>query len=159
MKREKLIKRVKSLWTLELFNVFFLPFAFILKCLLNGQPIGFNSTSAMVLNGILLLQGSYFWFRYKQLIEKRVTVEVFGIFRVFGSLNLFLIVLSLVLLLLFPFQGSYDRIGAWAFFALAVLEYINYFEIQLMYDNKNDLSYVRRYRRLKTAKLRRILMG
>ena len=155
MNRAKLIRRIRILGILELVNVFFLPIVFALKCYLNGRPIGINSSSAMTLNGILLLQGSYFWFRCKQVIENRATEKVFGIFRVLKALNLLLIALCLIILVLFPFKGSYDQVGAWAFFTLAVLEYINYFEIQLMYDNSNDLAFIRRYHRLKPAKLKK----
>ncbi len=40
---------------------------------------------------------------------------------------------------------------------MAVLEHINYFEVQLMYDNKNDIEYLKRFRKLKKSKLNFLL--
>jgi len=38
-----------------------------------------------------------------------------------------------------------------------MLEQINYFEVQLMYDNKEDLKYLKKYKRLKVATLKKLM--
>ena len=70
--------------------------------------------------------------------------------------NIGLIIITLTILLTNPFLSSYDKIGAIGFTVLAILEHINYFEIQLMYDNKNGLKYLRQFG-LKRSKLKMLL--
>ena len=45
----------------------------------------------------------------------------------------------------------------WALFAylFGVAEHVNYYHVQLMYDNRNDWRYLRAYKRLKMAALRK----
>lgn len=66
-----------------------------------------------------------------------------------------LFIVTTMILALNPFLGALDKMGTALFFTLAILEHVNYFEFQLMYDNKNDLDYIKQYRRFKIAKLKR----
>jgi hypothetical protein len=65
--------------------------------------------------------------------------------------------MAITLVIMNPSKGVWDMYGTIYFLSFAVLEHINYFEIQLMYDNKNDWMYLWRYRRLKKPKLKTIL--
>ena len=156
-KKDYLVNRLRVLYRLEFFNVFGLPFVFVLNSIVYKQPIGINSIAAFILNGILLLEVSYLWFCiYRKLTQKQED-NFIKYFRIFKPFNLILILFTIVIIALNPFKSTFDRIGTFSFLLLAILEHINYFEVQLMYDNKNDLQYLRLFRRLKKAKLK-ILM-
>jgi len=157
MRKDRLISRLRQLYILEFFNIFFLPFAFWLFGHSRNQDLGVNSFVTMTLNGILLFEGSYLWFC---ILRQLITKEQFDFIRTFKALktlNFGLFILTAVILALNPFLGTLDKIGTTLFFGLAILEHVNYFEIQLMYDNKNDINYIRQHRRLKVAKLKRLL--
>lgn len=133
-----------------------MPFAFCVYSSYKSQAIGLNSSGAMTLNGVLLLEGSYFWYVIgRQLVinEKKELTRHFAILKKVNFV-LFAIVISVIAFV--PFEGTYDKIGTTFFLLMAILEHINYFEKQLMYDNKNDLNYLFKYG-LKKSKLNRLI--
>lgn len=109
MRKDALEKRIKQLSSLEFINVFLLPVAFLLVCYVSRQRIGLNSIIAMIINAILLLEGSYFWY----IINRRLLkIEFSGFYRIFETLkkvNLIIIPLCLIVILVYPFSSSYDR--------------------------------------------------
>lgn len=143
---------------LEFINVFVLPFAFLVNCNVRNEAVGLNSILAMTLNGVFLLQGSYLWFGLSQQIKNKTISNLANTFKRLKLIDLALVIGSAIIILFYPSKGNWDKYGAIAFLLLAMLEYINYFEIQLMYDNKNDLNYVRKFGRLKEAKVKRLLL-
>lgn len=157
MKKDRLINRLRQLYILELLNIFLLPFAFWLFGHSRNLEIGLNSIVTMALNGVLLLEGSYLWFCISRQLRTREPGNFVGSFKTFKTLNFGLFVLTIIILVLNPFHGTFDKIGTTLFFGLAVLEHVNYFEIQLMYDNNSDIEYLRHHRRLKVAKLKRLM--
>jgi hypothetical protein len=157
MQRDKLIQKIRLLYIVEFINIFWLPLAFWIMGRSNHQEFGFNSIVAMILNGILLMEGSYFWLCiYRRLRLKRQHGFI-QTFRVLKILNFGLFILTIIIICFSPFSGTFDKIVTTIFMLLAVLEHINYFEIQLMYDNENDKKYIRQYKRLKVAKLKKIM--
>ncbi len=157
MKRDKLIVRLRQLYVVEFINVFWLPLAFWIMGRVNNQSFGLNSIVAMILNGILLTEGSYLWFSISKLLRHKGQYTFIKAFRILKKLNFGLFILTLIIFTLIPFSGTFDKIVTILFTLLAVLEHINYFEIQLMYDNENDKKYLRQYKRLKVAKLKKIM--
>lgn len=111
----------------------------------------------MTLNGVLLLQGSYLWFKISRQLKINTADSLTRTFKKIKLIDITLIIGTIIFIWLYPFKGNWDKYGAIAFLSLAILEYINYFEFQLMYDNKNDLNYLRRFGRLKKAKLKGLL--
>jgi ABC-type transport system involved in cytochrome c biogenesis permease subunit len=149
---------LRSHYRLEFFNAFGLPFLFVLNSIIHKQPIGINAIAAIFLNGIILLEGSYLWYSiYRKLTGKLETnyIPILGIFR---SINLLLIILTVSIIVSNQFKSAFEQIGTIIFLILAILEHINYYEFQLMYDSKNDLKYLRLFKRLKKSKLK-ILIG
>ena len=111
----------------------------------------------MTLNGGLLLEGSLFWF----IVTRRMTIQnetkPYKIFTVLKNVNICLFAITLAIISINPFSGSLDKVGAVVFLLFSIFEHINYFELQLMYDNKSDLQYLIRFRCLKKVKLKRIM--
>ena len=157
MRKEKLIGRLKTLYSLEFINAFFLPFIFLTYCYVHDESVGLNSLSALTLYGILLLEGSYFWFSVSRQLRTTNLNDLKKTFKRLKTINLVLILIEIMFIIIHPFNGTWDMYGTLLFLSLAVLEHVNYFEFQLMYDNKNDLIYLRQYGRLKKSKLKRIL--
>jgi hypothetical protein len=129
----------------------------LLKCNLRNEPVGLNSIAAMSLSGILLLQGSYLWFKISRQLSINTSDSLKSTFKKLKLINIILITATVIFVWIYPFKGSWDKYGTIGFLSLAILEHINYFEFQLMYDNMNDLNYLRRFRRLKKAKLKGLL--
>ena len=157
MKKEKLLARLRQLYLLEFINISLLPCCAWIYALTRGHAIGLNSMVAMVLNGIVLLEGSYFWFSLRRHLKLGNQNSFVNIFKKAKLLNFILLPLAFIFIMINPFLGAFDKITTTLFFLLAVLEHVNYFEVQLMYDNKNDLKYIRQYGRLKVSKLNRAM--
>lgn len=157
MKKEKLVKRIKNLYRLEFLNVFLLPILLGYTCIRHDQSIGVNSVSSIILNGILLLEGSFLWFNIYRNLTRSPNIKFIRYFKIFKPVNILLIGLTIVIILSNEFKGSIDEIGTISFLLLAILEHINYFEVQLMYDNKNDLEYLKINKRLKKSKLKTLM--
>jgi hypothetical protein len=157
MQRKKLLARIRQLYILEFINVFWLPFAFWIMGWMHNQAFGLNSIVAMILNGILLVQGSYFWFCISWQLRFKRQYEFIKTFRVLKVLNFGFFIIAFITISFSPFSGTFDKIVTTIFTLLAVLEHINYFEIQLMYDNENDKKYLKQHKRLKVAKLKKMM--
>jgi len=142
---------------LELINIFLLPFAFFLLVKAGDGLVGLNVWLAILLNGLLLLEGSLFWYSVFRNLKGHDLFNRWNLFSFFKTLNLWLFGIVLLVVILNPSAGPYDLGGTIFFLVLAMLEHINYFHFQLMYDNINDLRYLKRFGRLKKAKLGRIL--
>lgn len=156
-KREKLLRRLKQLYVLEFLNIFFLPLVFWYMGHQSGQEFGPNSIVAMILNGILLFEGSYLWFCISRQLRGVRQHDFIQSFKVLKVVNYVLFAFAVIAIIFIPFSGTFDKIVTTFFFVLAVLEQINYFEVQLMYDNGEDLQYLRRHKRLKVATLKRLM--
>lgn len=160
MYRSKLVMRIKQHYIMEFINVFLFPICFLIISKLINRPIGQNSIVAMILNGVILLEGSYFWFMiYTRLVSHNTDKQtrVVSIYRKLKILNIALFVLAIFHFMTNTFYGFFDIVVTVIFLILAILEHINYFEIQLMYDSYNDKMYFKRYRKLKVSKLKAIM--
>jgi hypothetical protein len=161
MGKENLIKRLKQHYLVEFLNTFLIPFSFCISCFILNQSIGINSIIAMILSGLLLLEGSYFWFKVYQRITTRNVSDsskLREIFSILKILNYILFILTVTVVIIYHFVSTFDKIGTFLFLILAILEHINYFEFQLMYDSENDKAYLKQFKRLKKSKLKTLLL-
>ena len=161
--KEQLIKRLTEYYKLERFHVLWISsFGVFLNVKFGWRP-SLLLTYGIGLVVLVLAQGTHYWKR------KLATVQGEGLnhqlvlqqFRRFNRVNVCVILACPVLLLLATtqfdhFWASQTHTG-WALFAycFGVAEYVNYYHVQLMYDNRNDWQYLRTYRRLKIASLRK----
>jgi len=157
MKRDKLLVRLRQLYIVEFINVFWLPLAFWIMGRVNNQSFGLNSIIAMIFNGILLIEGSYLWFSISRQLKLKGQYSFINTFKFLKKLNFGFFTLTIITIAFNPFSGTFDKIVTTIFTSLAVLEHVNYFEIQLMYDNENDKTYLKLHKRLKMAKLKKIM--
>lgn len=111
---------------------------------------------------LLLIQGAWYWYSKSSRLKKEGTSitpkPVVRRLRHCRIINLELIVLTACAFGLdwIRFQSDFPVYGlriTLFLYVFAILEYINYFHIQLMYDNRSDVQYLIQNRRLKRSAL------
>jgi hypothetical protein len=162
-RQEKLIKRLRYLWTWELFDSFFLPLLAVVLFRMLDEPLGALTLYASGLVAWLLWQGSAYWYLKLQAIKtgERIKCEHFRWFARLKTINWVLIALLPAVLALKILRGDAAFGPDWTFgsflYILAILEQINYYHRQLMYDYPTDWRYLMKHKRLKHSSLRRSL--
>lgn len=124
----------------------------------------FSFWASFFLLEFLLLQGTIYWFtKWKRLRNENTSVTptklVRQLYRL-KSVNIIFIVLPIIAFILdlnrwsneLPKGGLYIAMFIYIF---SILEYINYFYIQLSYDNRSDIQYLLKHKKLKVASIRR----
>jgi hypothetical protein len=149
--KQTLIDRFKYLWTWELINAFIMFAALVLIMSLNIR-IGFPTLLATASVGVLLVAGAAFaYLKYRDLKAGTHRIRNYAM-----TLNLlrwlFPVLLAGVLGLIYAQSGFERSPEMWLWvplYVLAVLEYINYFHVQLMYDNPGDVQHLAKHRKPK----------
>lgn len=155
--KQELINRFRYLWIWELINAL-IVFPGLLFVLGRNIPIGLSALLATGTVCILLVIGSIFAFtKYRDL--KNGTQNISEYERAFRRLRwmipLWLLVVAVIIYLQFRVAVMEEILLSGLLYGLAILEYINYFQFQLMYDNGNDLKYLVSHRRLKRGLIAR----
>ncbi|XRQ08987.1 hypothetical protein ACN3XK_72990 [Actinomadura welshii] len=135
-------RRLLSLAWLELFNI---PLQALVWFGVLGLPLTAANMAGFTLFAALLAVGAGYWSaKLRQLSTPGASLpgaEVFAVariaFPVLLTIGLSFIVGTVVAV---PGAGSWPGLG---FGLFAVLEYVNYFHVQLMYDTAEDLRYLR----------------
>lgn len=165
--RKKLLKRFSYLYTGELMSVVMFIVVFFLLNKVYPQLRLYSLISfwiSLFLLEFLLVQGSIYWYaKWKRLKKENTTVTPIRIVKNFKNLKKFNIGLIIITMFIFAFDffkwypslplGSLGIVGF--IYIFAVLEYINYFNFQLSYDNLSDIKYLLRSKRLKQSCLSR----
>ncbi|EZP61518.1 hypothetical protein [Exiguobacterium sp. RIT341] len=111
---------------------------------------------------LLLIQGAWYWYSKWRRLKKEGTSNtpklVVRRLRHCRVINIILIVLTTCTFGIdwMRFQSELPVYGlriTLFLYIFAIFEYINYFHIQLMYDNRSDVQYLIRNRRLKRSAL------
>lgn len=167
MSKSRLIKRLKWYYPTEKFHTY-LTFPVLLLYILFTNP--FRNvvllSYGLIVCIIVLYQGQYYWkLKLKGLKGKNVEQENnIHFFKKSKQLNRILILFMLPLLLIqlniqnWSFESN--EMFLWGILAnvFAVLEHINYYNTQLMIDNKYDVEYLIRNKQLKKASLAKDLI-
>ena len=162
MVKQPLAKRLRQYWQLEAVNIVLLPVAAVLMVVTAGGAPDLVLAFACLVNGVLLAIGACYW--------RIVLYRVEGDGRPFArwlprlaAAEPFAAVLTLLAVLVTGYevlmgQGGWtaSRIAATAITTLAVLEYVNYYRLQLQYfDHAPDFMALLKRRTLKQAHLAR----
>lgn len=155
----QILERLRYLRNWELVNVILIPASVIflfLTGVFDWQGFGVSTQIALGLVSFILLQGGYYWhikLRSVQARARQLTPTFERTFRYLKWVNLCLLIAYPLLVygVLQPHPSEFW----WAscLYILAVLEYINYFEFQLMHDTENDWRFLLKHRRLRRAPL------
>jgi len=163
-RKEKLVKRLRYLWTWELFDSFFLPAVVIFSARTLQRSIGLFTIYSAGLVTLILWQGTAYWWlklravRTDSEIGRRPLCRALPALAVMKKVNWVLIGMLPVLLGVqglvgTAFRSDLDVIAGLGLYVLAVLEQINYYHYQLMYDTAADWPYLTTHKRLKRSKL------
>lgn len=165
--RKRLLHKIQWTYQVEGMNAFMF-FGIMIFCILT---FGFTDliffTYGILFSCYILVQGTYYWWlKYSSLKGEPIPQpRVLDRFRTFKTSDHIGILLIPVVLCLQWFisgkQLNSSNLLGWALFAnfFAVLEYINYYQKQLMYDNRYDFRYLRLNRKLKEAPLSKDLIN
>ncbi|MDP1420318.1 general stress protein [Peribacillus simplex] len=120
----------------------------------------FSFWTSFLLLEFILLQGTIYWYKKWNRLRKENTsitpIQTVKQLRRLKKINIILIAISLLAFAI-DFSKWYPSLPvlglsiAGFICIFAVLEYINYFHIQLSYDNISDIKYLLKTKRLKQA--------
>lgn len=155
--KQQMVARLRYLWRWDMFNALAL-FPGVGVLLWSHGMAGANTVLALASVCALLLAGSGFCLvKYRDLkygLQRTARCE-----RAFGVMRwVFPVALGAVGLMVI--MSAYKGMTAEAAVAIplllfAILEYVNFFHVQLMYDNRNDLHYLLRHKALKRGLIAR----
>lgn len=157
--KNHLLKRLRYLWTFELFNAVVM-FPLLLWAMRRRLDIGLFSLFTTGLVCLILLVGAAFWYLKYRDVQRttRRLPRSRPFFRLAKrALAGLLLAVPVVLAWRWDDLGRGDMLFGLGMGLLALLEYVNYFYVQLMYDNQAELRYLLAHRRLKRAALVREL--
>ncbi len=167
MSKARLIRRLKWYYPIEKFHTY-VTFPVLLLSLLFTNPIGnmILLSYGLIVCIIILYQGQYYWkLKLDRLRGKHVNQDAtIRFFKKSKRLNwlLILCMLPVLLIQLYIQKWSFESndMFYWGIFAnvFAILEHINYYYIQLMIDNKYDVEYLFKNKKLKKASLAKDLI-
>lgn len=150
--RSTLAARCRLLAVLELLNIVLLPLTFFWAV---GVPATVANLVGYGLVALLLLQGAGYWFvKREQIVRHRPHPRGLRVFARLRRVDVVALAVGLVVVAVASL--SRPGLGSWpgfAFWALALAEYVNYFHIQLTHDNAADVRRLLRTRRLHPSHL------
>ncbi|MFJ7726675.1 general stress protein [Neobacillus sp. NPDC097160] len=163
--KEMLEKRLAYLYSGELSSIIvFVPVSYLLNYAFPNLQLYslYSFWVSFILLEFLLLQGTIYWYaKLKRLRNEKSAITPIKIVRLLHcskSLNIVMIITAIVAFA-FDFIKWYPSFPlgglsiAFFIFIFAILEFINYFYIQLSYDNVSDIKNLLKSRKLKKSSL------
>lgn len=150
--------RMTYLRNAEAFCSVALPAIFCYDWSKSGDPVAWEMrVTALVLVSYLLLQGVLYWHLKLQSVVQRQPLPAYfqALFGFFKSSNWLVIAAVAAFIWAMKDAGAWTEDLTWSYglLGLAVLEQINYYYYQLMYDTRAAFAYLRRNGRLRKAAL------
>ena len=150
--------RLRYLRNAEAFAALALPAVLIWHWLQSGLPVDWAlRLPPTLLVGVMLLQGAGYWHLKLESVRTRRALPSYfrPLYRALRLADLLATMAVVIACGVMSQRGAATADLAWAggLLVFAVLEYINYFGVQLMHDNRADLQYLLRHRRLRRAAL------
>ncbi|MDF2036104.1 general stress protein [Cytobacillus oceanisediminis] len=160
--RNRLLKRISYLFTGETTSL--VMFVFISYLMNYTYPdlhlySLFSFWSSFLLLEFLLLQGSIYWFvKWKRLKKENTSAAPIRLVEQLWAIKKWNIALIIIIPAAFiadyymwhPSTPQGLTIAAFIYI-FAILEYVNYFHIQLSYDNRSDINSLKQTKRFKQA--------
>ncbi|MET0319308.1 MAG: hypothetical protein ABW069_01145 [Duganella sp.] len=141
----------------EAFSCLALPAVFLLHWRRSVESVDWEMrTAALALVCFLLLQGVFYWHLKARAIVGRQPFPAYfqPLYRFFKYANVLLIVaIGAVIAAQGATAATADLLWSGGLLAFGVLEHINYYHYQLMYDTRAALAFVRRNGCLRKAAL------
>jgi hypothetical protein len=134
------LRRMRTLAVLEFANVIIISAA--LLGVLRMPPTVSNLTGLALVTVFLVEGGVYWWLKARQLVAGASSPAGMAAFRTLRPVNVGLLAVGAVVLAVDSMVGgvgvrTWPGVALWIF---ALLEYVNYFHVQLMHDTRADLA-------------------
>ncbi|MBM7786072.1 multidrug transporter [Tenggerimyces flavus] len=134
------LRRMRTLAVLELANVIIISVA--LLAVFRMPPTVSNLTGLVLVAAFLVEGGVYWWLKARQLVTRAPAPAGMATFRLLRRVNVVLLAAGAVVIAADSVASgmgvrSWPGVALWVF---AVLEYVNYFHVQLMHDTRADLA-------------------
>ncbi|MEU1819334.1 hypothetical protein ABZ543_29740 [Streptomyces roseifaciens] len=144
--RVRVQRRLRSLALLELLNI---PLQAVVWFVVTGLPVTTANVAGFVLFALLLVQGAGYWLaKLRQLAVAGAPLPGARAFAAVRVLNVPVLIAGVLFtgwaVVGKPVVGGSGSWPGLAFAVFAVLEHVNYFHTQLMYDTDEDLRYLRK---------------
>lgn len=162
MSKKRLIKRLEWYYPLEKFHTY-VTFPGYLLYLLFMNPIGnmILLSYGLIVCIIVLYQGQLYWkLKLNRLTGKQINQDTNILFfkksrRLNWLLISFMLPVLVIQLYIQKWNFESNDMFYWGVLAnvFAVLEHVNYYYIQLMVDNKYDIEYIMKNKKLKKSSL------
>ena len=159
--RKTLEKRLAYLYKGELFSIItFVPVSYLVNYAFPNLQLYslYSFWISFILLEILLLQGTFYWYvKCKRLRNENNAITPTKVVRLLHYLKMLNIAMMMtaIVVFFFDFIKWYPSLPldgltiAFFIYIFAILEFINYFYIQLSYDNISDIKSLIRVRKLK----------
>lgn len=155
---QRLHSRMTYLRNAEAFCSLAVPALFCQQWLRSGAPVAWEMRgAALALLSYILLQGVGYWHLKLQSVLRRQPLPAYfqALYRFFKYSNFLLIAAVAVFIAAVSDASTWTADLTWSYGLLAfgLLEQINYYHYQLMYDTRAAFAYLRRNGRLRRAAL------
>ena len=154
---QTLSRRLTYLRNAEAFCCLAMPAIFWIQCDRSVEPVNWMMRwSAMGMVSFVLLQGVLYWhLKGRALIGRQPLPAYFQpLYRRFKYANVLLTVVVAAFIALGSAAATVEDLWfSCVLLSFAILEHINYYHYQLMYDTRAAIDYVRRNGRLRKAAL------
>ncbi|MDQ1817330.1 hypothetical protein RBA41_28890 [Massilia sp. CCM 9210] len=150
--------RMKYLRRMEAAFAFAFPAIFLYLWQKSSEPVGWElRVPAMLLVSYLLFQGAWYWHLKLEALTRRKPLPPYfhSLYRTFKWTNIVLLIGMSLALTVAIVRGVNHADIIWTSSLLggAILEQINYYHYQLMYDTRGAIANLRRNARLRKAAL------
>jgi len=165
MRRDKIIKRLEWYYPTELFNAWLFTGITLFVIYTHKITDTFFLVYGLTIMTFILFQGQHYWkLKLYRLTNKKFDeAKNLKLFRIAKQINVVLIaIIPFVFTLQLMVTNKHIKendLFLWGILAnvIGILEYINYYQRQIMIDNLSDIKYLIRNKRLKVASLKKDL--
>lgn len=135
-----ILRRLRTLAILEFANVVII--SVVLLGFFRMPPTLSNLTGLGLVAVFLVEGGAYWWLKSRQLVSGAAAPAGMDAFRLLKRANVGLLAVGAMVVAVDSVTGgvgvrTWPGVALWAF---ALLEYVNYFHVQLMHDTRADLA-------------------
>ncbi|RDW16679.1 general stress protein [Oceanobacillus chungangensis] len=165
--KNKIENRFKYLYQGERFSIIlFIPLSFIIHYAFPNLQL-YSLLSFWIsffLLELILIQGAYYWYSkwWRLTTENKSTtpIRTVRLLKKTKIITIGMIILSIIVFFIdvyihYPFLPIGGFLVSGFIFIFAILEFINYFYIQLSYDNPSDIRFLLKTKKFKRSCLRK----
>lgn len=153
----KLKTKLSVIYWLEFICIPLVPLAFFLFGYPSTLKIATNSYISMLLHSFILFQGGLFWMYQSKKLVKDENKSMVMLFQFLKIVDLCLITLTPIYFVFNPSLNFIDTYCSYFFYLFSIIEFIHYYECQLLYSSVRELNFVCSRGQLKKSRIKRCI--